>query len=427
MPEPQYTYVDIDPVTKKPLQAAQPQPQQIQPQQNQPQQFDVEKFAADSANRQMMFAYQRGLHPTMQDFEDARKAAYQQGFETMRQMQLDTMRQQAELQRQMQMHTFEQFGPRTMSPEEVKDASGLLNAHNQIMMLYHQNQDIPENDMYRTVGVGDVSGKVQQMTDPRVRLYEATRGGSVIALGRGLLQDTGQVAGKDEAQALIRQLMPGPGDSSLMSARKTADMIQMEMNGLQAKIQGLPGNVDATPLKQAYANAYNDYATLVNQFGSDAQKNFPVPSPQQLWGQTTPAATVTVNPVQPAVKAGVSQATSDTLNAQAAGKAPLANQPGYTDIDPQTKQPLGGTVWRPPTGVPPAASPTQPTYPTIASEGTPYGTTPQQQPSGVVGWATQDMPGQLQKTLQALTPKPGGPSQDLTMPAGSVGPTTWGQ
>lgn len=345
---PQYSYVDIDPVTKQPIQQAQqavqtqqPQTQQVQNQQ-QPG-FDVEKFAADSATRQMMYDIQRGSHPTQESYETARQAAYTQGMETMRQMALDKQRQQAELQRQEQMRTFEQFGPRVMNPEEIKDASGLATAHNQIMMLYHQNADIPDNHPYRTMApIGDVAAKVAGITDPRVRLYDATRGGAVISLGRGLLQDTGQVAGKEQAQDLIKQLMPGPGDNQQMAARKTADMIQMEMNGLQGKIQALPQNVDSTPLQQQYARSYQDYAALVNQFGSDAQKNFPVASPQQLFGQNAPALqSPTIQPAGAAVKGGFSQATNDQLAAQASGQAAQPQQAVYTDIDPATKNPIG--------------------------------------------------------------------------------------
>jgi hypothetical protein len=336
-----YTYTDIDPTTGKPLQQSvvAPQTQQVQTQQQQPGQFDIEKFAADSATRQMMFAYSHGMRPTQQDFEDARKAAYQQGFETQRQMQLDTMRQQAELKKSMQMRTFEQFGPREMSAEETKDAGGLMAAHDQIMMLYRQNQDIPENHLYRTTAAGDPAAGVGVATDPRIRLYESTRGGSIIPLGRSLLMDTGQVAGKEEAQTLIKNLMPGPGDSTQMASRKTADMLQMQLNGLKSKIQALPSNVDSTPLRNAYTEAYNDYAQIVNQSGSDSQKNYPALSPQQLFGKDAPQI-ATVNAPKPAVQSGFTQATTDTLNAQAAGKSPVVNQPVYTDIDPQTKQPL---------------------------------------------------------------------------------------
>lgn len=436
----QYTYVDIDPTSKKPLQQKSVVPvgqqnQQTQ-QQQQPGQFDIEKFAADSATRQMLWAYQRGMKPTQGDYEEARKAAYQQAFETQRQMQLEQMRSKTELSRQETMREFQEFGPRNMSQEEVKDASGLLSAHNQIMMLYHQNQDIPENDLYRTTATGWVAKDWGQAMDPKIRLYEATRGGSIISLGRGLLQDTGQVAGKEEAQTLIKKLMPGPGDSPLMAARKSADMIQMEMNGLQAKIQALPKNVDSTPLKNAYKQAYYDYGQIVNQYGSDSQKNFAPPSPKDLWGEDVPGLP-TINKPAPAVQGGVSQATSDTLTAQAAGKPPLGNQATYKDI------PSPGQSSPTPAGY--AAPPDIPVeYPKISSEGQPYGTTPDQpSPSGqVAGTIAQnvlgllpptnkdqvDAPAAIGSTLERMKVKPGGPDDpSLTMPPGSQGPTVWGQ
>lgn len=318
-------YVDIDPVTKQPVQAGQAAPaaqpgvvQQSQPQQ----QWSPEAFAAQSAEAQMLESRRRGGQPTQEEFENARKEAYQQAMQTQREMALERQRQQAELGRAQTMQQFEQFAPRRMSEDEIKDASGLLNAHQQIMMVHHQNQDIPENDAYRTTALGGLAAVGGKMTDPRVRLYEATRGGAVIALGRGLLQDTGQVAGKEQAQDLIRQLMPGPGDSTQMSGRKTIDMVQMELNGLNAKINSLPSNVDSGVLKDAYSRAYADYAPLVNQYGSDAQRNYAAPSPQQLWGGQTGTAGQVAQVVQPAVKAGFSQATNDTLNAQLTGAQP---------------------------------------------------------------------------------------------------------
>ena len=406
-----YTYIPTDPNTGQLQATPHPPPAQVQAQP--PQGFDVEKFAADSATRQMMFAYTHGGRPTQQDFEDARKSAYQQGMETMRQMQLDQMRRQGELQKQQQMRMFEQFGPREMSAEEIKDTSGLLSAHNQIMMLYHQNADIPENDAYRTTAFGGPAAEAGQAMDPNIRLFEATRGGSIISLGRGLLQDTGQVAGKDEAQALIKKLMPGPGDSSQMAARKTADMIQMEMNGLQAKMQALPQNVDATPLRQAYANAYNDYSQIVNQSGSDSQKKFAPPSPQQLWGQNAPPVLATVTPPRPAVQGGFSQATTDTLNAQAAGKPPMANQPVYTDVDPR-----GGTVWNPPSGAPPLAAQTVSPSPGSLQAGTgAYAPPPP---------AQVDVGAQLrQNVYELLKPKQGPPQETTSNPPDLSSPNVW--
>jgi len=384
---PQYVDVDIDPVTKKPIQTAsqqqQPQAQtqqtQTQPAQQQP--FDVEKFAADSATRSMMYSISQGHRPMQSDWEAARKDAYAQGMETMRQMQLDQMRRAGELQKQEQMRNYEQFGPRAMTPEELKDANPLLNVHNQIMMLHHQNQDIPANSPYRVVGVSGVMGPAQQMTDERVRLYESTRDGLITTVARGLGMDTGSAAGKEQAQQLFSRLMPGPGDSVEMAARKTIDMNQMELNQLQAKIQGLPQNVESPVLKQAYANSYNDYAALLSQHGSDAQKNFPSPSPQQLWGQNAPAA---ANPlvqqiqgsqnvqdqnaaqnaiIQPAVKAGVSPGTNAALNAQLIGGGTSPNQPAVAPTQPpspavgaaaqQAGQYAGGSTVMTPQNMPP--------------------------------------------------------------------------
>ena len=165
--------------------------------------------------------------------------------------------------------------------------------------------DIPVNHPYRNVVTGGPSAVVSGATDERVRLYESTRDGLITTVARALGMDTGSAAGKEQAQALFSRLMPGPGDSVEMSARKTADMTQMELNQLKAQIDALPSNVDSTPLRKAYENSYRDYANLVNQYGSDAQRNYPAPSPEQLWGKQAgqKSASPAIINVKPAVQA----------------------------------------------------------------------------------------------------------------------------
>jgi hypothetical protein len=340
---PQYVDVELDPATDKPVQAAtKPQTQQTQTQTAPaPGQkgFDLEKFAADSATRSMLYSISQGHQPYQSDWEQARKDAWQAGFKAVQEANQAELNRQGELQKQIAMRNVEQFGRRAMTDEELKDVSPLLNVHNQITMLQHQNEDIPADHPYRNVVTGGPGAAIGGATDARVRLYESTRDGLITTVARGLGMDTGSAAGKEQAQQLFSRLMPGPGDSVEMSARKTADMMQMELNQTRAKIDGLPQNVDTTVLKQAYINSYNDYAKLVNLYGSDAQKNFPAPSPQQLWGQNAqPAANPMVSMIsgsqnvqdvntaqnaviQPAVKAGVSPSTSATLNAQVTGSS----------------------------------------------------------------------------------------------------------
>jgi|SRR5215469_350076 len=337
---PDFAYVDIDPATKQPLtQSVQtPPPAVNRPVANTQPQWSPEAFAAQSAEAQAREAQRHGEYVTQDAFENMRAKAYEQAMQTQREMALDAQRRAGELQKQEAFQQFQQFAPRNMTAEESKDASGLTNATDQIMMLLRQNQDIPRDDPYRQAVIGDWSAAVAKMTDPRVRLYEATRGGSIISLGRGLLQDTGQVAGKEQAQDLIKQLMPGPGDSPEMSARKSIDMLQMTMNGIRSKIDGLPANVDTSPLKNAYARAYSNYAQLLGASGSDAQRNFQALAPQQLW-QNAPQ----VPAVQPVVKAGMSgpsQAVVDNLNKQVQGQQPQQQSqviPGLPGQTPETR------------------------------------------------------------------------------------------
>ena len=324
-------FVELDPATNKPIAASQPAQNQQPPSgagasgagASGPG-FDLEKFAADSANRQMLWATSHGFRPTMGDFEDARKAAYQQGFETVRQQQLEQERAKIDIAKQTQLESQKSFLPREMTSEEREKGSGLMNAHAQIMQLYNQNNDIPADHPYRAVQpVGDVFKQLGEKVDDRVRLYEATRGGSIISLGRGLLQDTGQVAGKEQAQDLIKGLMPGPGDSQQMSARKTADMLELTMNGIQARINSMDPNIDTTTLKQEYARNYNDYAKIVNQFGSNAQRNNPAASPTDLFGKDFGTKYAVTAPV---VGGGASPGAKAELVNQASGNQPSGTQ-----------------------------------------------------------------------------------------------------
>src|SRR6516164_9461885 len=131
-------FVELDPATNKPIAASQPaQNQQNQPPASGQSGFDLEKFAADSANRQMLWATSHGFRPTMGDFEDARKAAYQQGFETVRQQQLEQERAKIDIAKQTQLESQKSFLPREMTSEEREKGSGLMNAHAQIMQLYN--------------------------------------------------------------------------------------------------------------------------------------------------------------------------------------------------------------------------------------------------------------------------------------------------
>jgi hypothetical protein len=111
------TYVELDPATDQPLKPAQ-QPAAQAPAQAQggapaPGQkgFDREKFASDSADRSMAYASQRGT-PSMADWQEARKAAWESGFKAMQEAKQAELNRQGELAKQESMLTFEQFCPR---------------------------------------------------------------------------------------------------------------------------------------------------------------------------------------------------------------------------------------------------------------------------------------------------------------------------
>jgi hypothetical protein len=348
MPSSRYQIVaQLDPRTMQPIQqpstgVVQPtsQTQQGGQQQGAQQQqggFNIDQFAAESAANQMNWAAAKGARLTMEDFENARKAAWSAAADTQRQIAMEKQRNQDELTRQIAMKQVEETMVKRMSEGQLKDASGLMTAPSTIMNLYNLHQDATKLPGYGQAVVGTGANKVYDLTDPRVRLYNAAQEGSMVSLARGLMEDTGQAASKESSQAQIRNMMPNDQDNAQMGGIKTVSMLQMTLDKMAAKIRGLrDDNVDATPLQNAYTQAYNQYKGLVQNVGTDAQKAHPSASPDEVFGGGEAQKTYLAQgpqPIQPVVKAGLSQPSQDTINAvnaRAAGQQPTSPvwQPG---------------------------------------------------------------------------------------------------
>jgi hypothetical protein len=125
--------------------------------------------------------------------------------------------------------------------------------------------------------------------------------------------------------------MPNDQDDKRMGGIKTVSMLQMSLDKMAAKIRGLrDDNVDATPLQNAYSQAYNQYKSLVQNVGTDAQKAHPSASPDEVFGGGEAQKTYLAQgaqPIQPVVKAGLSQPSQDTIssvNSAASGQITAA-------------------------------------------------------------------------------------------------------
>lgn len=318
----QYTVVgEVDPKTFQPIQQPLVSNRPVTNQQQGNQSFNIDQYAANSAADQMNWARSKGAVVTMEDFENARKAAYQQAGEFQRQLALQQEREKTELQKEVTLKNYEEVMPKRMSGEQLDKVSGLLTAGNTIMNLYNLHQDANNVPGYGQAVIGGATQPLYNATDQRVRLYNSAREGSMVALARGIMEDTGAVAGKESSQAQIREMLPNEGDNKQMGGIKTASMLQMVLDKEAARIRSLKAdNVMTAPLEDSYRTNYQNYLNMVNQYGTDAQKQHPAASPDELFGtgganqtflKTGQAASLIPAPTQ----VGVSNSTNAALNA----------------------------------------------------------------------------------------------------------------
>jgi hypothetical protein len=313
--------------------------------------FNIDKFAAESAASQMNWAANKGANVTMEDFENARKAAWQSASEFQKQYQMEAIRNQSELQRQIAMKNYDETMVKRMTPEQLKDASGLMTAPDAIMQLYNLHQDANNVPGYGKAIIGPATNPLYNATDPRVRVYNSAREGAMVSLARGLMEDTGQVAGKESSQAQMREMMPNDADDRTMGGIKTVSMLQTTLEKMGQRIRGLRSdNYDAGPLQDVYTRTYNQYKGLVEIVGTQAQQQHPAASPDEIFGgQQQQFQTQGPQPIQPVVKAGVStqsQSTIDSVNAAAAGQTaqqpqnvPMSNVEGPFTLPQETPAP----------------------------------------------------------------------------------------
>jgi hypothetical protein len=371
---------ELDPRTMQPIQQAstgvvqqssqQPQRYQVQAEQN-PGAANIDKFAAQSAIDQVDWLRAKGITAgiTTGDILDRQKDAWSKAAQAQIEATQQEQRRRDELQNKVAMYQLEQQGPKRMSDAQIDTAASYASAADNIMKLYHMHQDANNVFGYGNPASGGAASKAYNLIDPRVRGFNAALEGSLTNVARGVMGDTGVQASEPSAQGSVRALLFNDGDNKAMGDVKAINLLQGVLTNMGDKIRGLNhNNISATSMQDDYTRIYNEYQKLVTGPNAlSSQLEHPAASPNEVFG--TPEAQKSyiaqgAQPLQPVVKAGLSQPSQDTINAvnaRAAGQVPgvggpappqaAGNMPQITPEEPrpQSMAPGLGTISGAPT------------------------------------------------------------------------------
>jgi dipeptidyl aminopeptidase/acylaminoacyl peptidase len=337
---PYQVVAELDPNTMQPKQSTgvvqsqssqQPQRYQVQAEQN-PGAANIDKFAAQSAIDQVDWLRAKGITAgiTTGDILDRQKDAWSKAAQAQIEATQQEQRRRDELANKVAMYQVEQQGAKRMSDPQIDSAAGYSAAADTVMQLHYLHADALKNaPLYGTAAAGAAVDKPYNMTNESVRAYNAALEGSLTNIAKGVMGDSSVQAGEPSAQAGVRGLLLNDGDNEKMSGVKTAILLQKIMTNMGDKIRYLNGNnITATAMQDDYTRIYNQYKDLVTNYGSQSQLEHPAASPDEVFGSAQKRYIAQgVQPLQPVVKAGLSQPGQDTVNAvnaRAAGQIPLA-------------------------------------------------------------------------------------------------------
>jgi hypothetical protein len=379
---PYQVVAELDPSTMQPKQSAsvvqqssqQPQQRyQVQPEQN-PGAFNIDKFAAQSAVNQIDYLASMGVKGlTTEDLTGAQKAAWQAAAQSQRESALQQQRAAEDLKQKVAMSQFEESKLKRMSDAQIDTGAAYSSAADTVMQLYHMHQDANNVFGYGNPATGGAASAGYNLTDPRVRGFNAALEGSLTNVARGVMGDTGVQASEPSAQKGVRELLFNDGDNKAMGDVKAITLLQKVLTNYADKIRGQNGNnINSAPLQDDYTRIYNQYKTLVTGPNAlSSQLEHPAASPDEVFGAPEAQKRYIAQgaqPLQPVVKVGTSQPGQDTVNAvnaRAAGQQPAPPvQPPPPPITPEEPRPQSmapglGTISGAPTdtGRSPAASP----------------------------------------------------------------------
>jgi hypothetical protein len=214
-----------------------------------------------------------------------------------------------------------------MNDAQIDTASSYAAAGDNIMQLYAMHQDAQNVSGYGKAVIGPAVEKLYNMTDPRVRAYNANIEGSLTQVARGVLGDTGVQSSEPTVAKSVRDLLPNDADDAAMGGIKTVTLLQKVLTNMGDKIRGLNhNNIDASSMQDDYTRIYNNYQNLVQNVGLKSQLEHPAASPDEVFGQAQKRFIAQgPQPLQPVVKAGLSQPSQDTIasiNTAASGQIP---------------------------------------------------------------------------------------------------------
>jgi hypothetical protein len=418
MPSSRYQIVaQLDPRTMQPIQqpstgvVQQTQQTQQRGQQQGGQQqgaFNIDRFAAESAADQMNWAAQKGARLTMEDFENARQKAWDAAAQSQREAAMQKQRIQDELQSKVAMSQFEETGKvKRMSDSQIDTMSGYASAGDSIMQLYNAHQEATKVPGYSTAVIGQPAEKYFNVTDPTVRAYNALVAGSLTGIARGVLGDTGVQSSEPTVAKSVESSIPGPGDSSQVGGIKTINLLQKTLTNMGDRIRGMNHNrIDASSAQDDYTRLYNQYKGLVETVGLKSQQEHPVASPNEVFGtpeQQQQFIAKGSQPIQPVVKAGLSQPGQDTIaavNAAASGQVPGVGGPAPPQAAGGVPSPeqVANLPYNMPQITPEESRPQSmaPGLGTISGAPTDTGRSPAASPSAGINWLQGLLPSDFQ-------------------------------
>jgi hypothetical protein len=395
----------LDPRTMQPIQqpstgVVQQTQQTQQTQQGGQQQqggFNIDRFAAESAADQMNWAALKGARLTMEDFENARQKAWDAAAQAQRESAMQKQRIQDELQSKVAMSQFEEGKVKRMSDAQIDTAASYASAADNIMKLYHMHQDANNVTGYGNPATGGAASKAYNLIDSRVRGFNAALEGSLTNVARGVMGDTGVQASEPSAQGSVRALLFNDGDNKAMGDVKAINLLQGVLTNMGDKIRGLNhNNISATSMQDDYTRIYNEYQKLVTGPNAlSSQLEHPAASPNEVFG--TPEAQKQyiaqgAQPLQPVVKAGLSQPSQDTVNAVNARAAGQQSTPPVWQPGPEVVQ-------RPPPAITPEEPRPQSMAPglgTISGAPTDTGRSPAASANAGINWLQGLLPSDFQ-------------------------------
>jgi hypothetical protein len=240
--------------------------------------------------------------------------------DTQRQVQLQDLRIQEELAKSKAEKEWE--AKRTGLPltdEQRKEAAGYANAQDVLLNLGGMHKDALKNGVYGKWTVGDATKSFYDATDPNVRAYEAALTGASTQIAKGVFGEASTQASEQATRTLLKDTMPGSGDDESSGAKKLITLLGNTLNNQKNFIQSLRGRYDTSDLQNQYTAAYNRYLPMLKQFGTDAQKQRPAVSPEELFGGPEAEKKLIASgpaPILPAsTRVGMSDSTDAALTA----------------------------------------------------------------------------------------------------------------